>query len=60
MEGFTIYLCKNLDEYGEKYNPIFDIRDSLDPQGKLLKIVREQYAAAKKEERYYERRYASY
>ena len=59
MEGFTIFLCKNLDEDGEKCTPIFDIRASLDPQGALLKIVRDQYAEAKKQERDYKKRYAS-
>lgn len=59
-EGFTIFLCKHLDENFEKYTPIFDIRESLDPQGYLLRIVRDQYSEAKKEERNYERRYASY
>ena len=59
-EGFTIFLCKHLDENFERYTPFSDIRTSLDPQSDLLKIVREQYAEAKKEERLHERRYASY
>lgn len=59
MKGFTIFLCKNLDEDGERYNPIFDIRASLDPQSALLKIIRDQYAEAKKQEREYKKRYAS-